>query len=706
LYTGGVNGIALLPNGGTLSIPAGSASVAGSVSQAAGSSTLAANSSALNAATCKNLSNSSFGCAVTFAPTVVTLSIPNFVSGKSAATSLTACTVPNGLNAVAFYSGYMDPASGTRQVSVAPQTAGLCGNFTPVSATPGTPTSLNLTFVSNTAALCVSYPDVGRVKLVPTVGSATTASFFTVVPDHFVVSGVSCVGGCKVTPNPAATGAAGTAFMKAGSPFSVSVTAYNGASPPAFTPNFGKEAAPATVTLTPGLAMPDLASAGVGNLTCSVASATCANAVGGAVVIGGFGSPTAGVASTNLLYDEVGIMTLGASLYDPGGLGYMSLGSSALNPLATTSENVGRFIPDHFSVTKDALSPILTQTDFLPKVTALATGTNAPSSTIDIDDSAGFVVGAKVRITGGAAGGNAMTAKITALAATTLTLDTAISTDISNGDTVLQEWGTYMGEPFSAQFTLQAQDSNNNQTQNYQGAYAKLDPTASGNPLGFAAVSGATNLTSRLVTSTAATGTFTANGASVVAPLSISKAAAADGPYAALTLGIAPVDSDGVAMAAFDLSVGGATNHTSIMDPGVQAGTELRYGRTKISNAYGSELLALLVPISVQYWNGSGYVTATDDAATALNASDISLNAVLGSLSGASGSSPAGTCQPAPLPSAITLTNAAGKFCLSKPGMSGRVILGISAPSYLGSNTALATFGVYKSPLLYRRENY
>jgi hypothetical protein len=357
-------------------------------------------------------------------------------------------------------------------------------------------------------------------------------------------------------------------------------------------------------------------------------------------------------------------------------------------------------------VVKDAQSPILTQTDFLPKVTALATGTSASTSTIDIDDSSGFVVGAKVRITGGGAAGNAMTAKITALAATTLTLDTAISTDLSNGDTVLQEWGTYMGEPFSAQVTLQAQDSNNNQTQNYQGAYAKLDPTASGNPMGFAAVSGATNLTSRLVTSTPATGSFAANGASIVAPLSISKAATPDGPYTALTLGIAPVDSDGVAMAAYDLSVGGSVNHTSIMDPAVQASTELRFGRSKISNAYGSERLALLVPVSIQYWNGSTYVAATDDAATTLNASGISLNAALGSLAAATGSSVTGTCQPTPLPSAITLTNAAGKFCLAKPGVGGRVTLGLTTPSYLGSNTGLATFGVYRSPLLYQRENY
>jgi hypothetical protein len=719
LYTGGVGGMVLTPGGGSLSIPAGSASVTGSVSQTAGSGTLAASSTALNATTCKNLSTSAFGCGVTFAPTVVTLSIPNFVSGKSVATSLTACTVPNGLNAVAFYSGYVDPATGTKTVSVAPQTAGVCGSFTPVSAIPGTPTPVTLSFASNTAPLCINYPDVGRVKLVPTLGSATTSSFFTVVPDHFVVSGVSCVSGCKVTTNPAATNASGAAFMKSGSPFVVTVSAYNGASPAAVTPNFGKESAPASVTLTPVLAMPDLPTGGVGNLTCSTASGTCANSVGGAVVLGGFGAATAGVASNNLSYDEVGILTLSPSLYDPAGLGYMSIGTAALNPVGTSSGTIGRFIPDHFSVVKDALSPILTQTDFLPKVTALATGTSASTNTIDIDDSSGFVVGAKIRITGGGAGGNAMTAKVTSLAATTLTLDTSTSTSLSSGDVVLQEWGSYMGEPFSLQFTLIAQDTNNNQTQNYQGVYAKLDPTyydsnAKTWSLQFAAVSGATNLTTRIaavMTSPSnispVTGSFTSSGASIVAPLSISQVTSPDGPYTALMLGIAPVDIDGVAMGTFDMSVGGSSNHTSIMDPTVQASTELRYGRTKISNAYGSEQLALLVPIAIQYWNGTGYVTSSDDAATSLTASNISLSASLGSLNSASGTSATGTCQPTPLPSTLTLTNAAGKFCLLKPGVSGTMTLRAIAPSYLlpGVN-GMAKFGVYKSPLLYQRENY
>ena len=38
------------------------------------------------------------------------------------------------------------------------------------------------------------------------------------------------------------------------------------------------------------------------------------------------------------------------------------------------------------------------------------------------------------------------------------------------------------------------------------------------------------------------------------------------------------------------------------------AGSEFRYGLLKLGSAYGSELIALAVPLELQYWNGSQYV--------------------------------------------------------------------------------------------------
>ena len=62
------------------------------------------------------------------------------------------------------------------------------------------------------------------------------------------------------------------------------------------------------------------------------------------------------------------------------------------------------------------------------------------------------------------------------------------------------------------------------------------------------------------------------------------------------------------------------------------AGVSLRYGRLYLQNAYGSELLALPIPVEAQYWNGSYYTVNTDDSCTAFPASSISMDNYLQSL--------------------------------------------------------------------------
>ncbi len=711
-YTGGVSGIVLTPGGGSLNIPAGSSAVSAPVSQSAGAGTLAASSPAPQATTCKNLSTSGFGCGVNFAATVLTMDVPNFVAGTGISTSATACTVPDGQNAVKFYSAYQDPSSGTLPVSVAPRTGGVCGSYTAVSTDSAAPTSINLNFSSNVAALCVNYPDVGKLNLVSAVGSATANSVFTAMPHHFAISSVSCVSGCLQATNPGATDASGGAFMKAGPPLSLTVGAYNGAATPALTPNFGKESVPATVLLTPQVAMADLAAAVVGDFNCITPSASCVNGALGTVVLGGFGSSAAGTATNTFGYKEVGIMKLLPSLYDAAGVGYLGSGDTSLNANGNLSGAIGRFVPDHFALTPDSDFPVATQSDFAPPASTLTTGTGAPASVIDIEDSTGFAIGARVRVVGAGSAGAPLSARITAMTATSLTLDSAISTTLDGGELVVQEWGTYMGEAFSARFQLSTEDADNATLKNYQGPYARLSLVVDAghpNPLGLAAANGSTDLSSRLDTSSAATASFGADGAAVVAPLKFTRGVSPDGPYTALKIGIAPVDADGVVLggsSAYDLNVGGTVNHTSIMDPLVQASTEVRYGRTRIANTYGSELLALLVPVTLQYWNGSGYVTSSDDATTALDASNFPLSAALGNLTQAFGTSSSGTCQPEPLPTALRLVKGIAKVCLPKPGVTGSVTLSSSAPTYLPSNAGLAKFGLFKSPLIYRRENY
>lgn len=47
-----------------------------------------------------------------------------------------------------------------------------------------------------------------------------------------------------------------------------------------------------------------------------------------------------------------------------------------------------------------------------------------------------------------------------------------------------------------------------------------------------------------------------------------------------------------------------------------------------------------------------------------------------------------------------------GAFILAAPGVSGNVNISQNAPIYLPSTIALATFGIFSSPRIYRRKSY
>jgi MSHA biogenesis protein MshQ len=70
-----------------------------------------------------------------------------------------------------------------------------------------------------------------------------------------------------------------------------------------------------------------------------------------------------------------------------------------------------------------------------------------------------------------------------------------------------------------------------------------------------------------------------------------------------VTVNAAPSDADSV---------------TTLTPQVVAPATPLRFGRLRIANANGSELLALPVPLTAQYWNGQGFVTNTLDNCASL----------------------------------------------------------------------------------------
>lgn len=229
---------------------------------------------------------------------------------------------------------------------------------------------------------------------------------------------------------------------------------------------------------------------------------------------------------------------------------------------------------------------------------------------------------------------------------------------------------TYMNEAMETGFKLSAKNAAGAVTQNYTTAsgYAKLDPVGSPASLGFGARDGAVNLTPRLDLGSVS-GSFVAGEATVSARLALRRASPdnPDGPFEVFELGIAPQDSDGTALrpADLDLDVDGAGGNDYVK----LGQTRVRFGRLRLANAYGSELLDLPIPIRVEHWNGVGFVTNADDGCTRLAAAHVLLSGYQGNLN-------AGETSVAPAPT-LVFSGGVGNLKLTRPGAgnSGSVLL-------------------------------
>ncbi|HEX9184750.1 MAG TPA: LamG domain-containing protein [Burkholderiales bacterium] len=220
---------------------------------------------------------------------------------------------------------------------------------------------------------------------------------------------------------------------------------------------------------------------------------------------------------------------------------------------------------------------------------------------------------------------------------------------------------TYLNEELTLAFTLEARNTQGALTQNYTGAYAKLDLSSATN-LNIGARSGATNLTGRVDASLAPTGSFTNGVANLGVRTGIRRATPdnPDGPFAGTQFGIAPNDNDpnaagGVQMGAFNLDVdGNAVNDHFAVGPA----TELRFGRLWLQNAYGNGASVLPVPVETQYWNGSAFAVNGADSCTTLARSAISLTFA----------APLAPCNTAVNAASVPFASGVGTLVLSAPG--------------------------------------
>lgn len=153
---------------------------------------------------------------------------------------------------------------------------------------------------------------------------------------------------------------------------------------------------------------------------------------------------------------------------------------------------------------------------------------------------------------------------------------------------------------------------------------------------------------------------------------------------------------------------------------GFDSGNEFRYGKLKLSNAYGSELLNLPIPMETQYWTGSAFVTNANDNCTAISsAGNVNLGNYQGGINSSNMASPGnillggaflagkGSLQlskPLPAPSSkgsvdvtVNLT-AEGKSYLQGKW---------TGSTYTVNPTARAAFGLRKGgPIIFMREMY
>jgi uncharacterized repeat protein (TIGR01451 family) len=145
--------------------------------------------------------------------------------------------------------------------------------------------------------------------------------------------------------------------------------------------------------------------------------------------------------------------------------------------------------------------------------------------------------------------------------------------------------------------------------------------------------------------------------------------------------------------------------------PQYETGLMVIAGRLFVPNVFGSELLRLPVPLSAQYWNGSAWANSITDNASVVASAIKPVDKGCRLAFAVDGS---GACKSAaPLAAvAVPVTLAAGRgtLLLQAPprGTVGSVdytLDSVDAP-WLPSTQARATFGLYRSPLIYMREVY
>lgn len=371
LYTGGVQvtmtggaGITW-PDSAAVTIPAGSGTATVRMQMTTpGAAPLGATATSPVATQATTCDFGSPGCTWTATDSALVLTVADHVAETPGTTLRVAAVrrsdasaqcVPAfvGARTVQLACEHVDPAAGTQAVRVAG--TALNAAAAPGAACDATGRAVALTFdATGTATVPLAYADAGRIGLTAryTGGGATGDP------------GLQMSGTARFVAAPASFGfsAVTGGTIRAGSPFSATVTALNAAGAPM--PAFGREAAPQGPRLSHVRVSPTGAGASDG------------------VFSGNLGAFSGGSATAAALtWSEVGRIDLRADL-----AGYLGSALSVAGRTGTDGLTVGRFIPHHFDVTATPACGTFSYAGqpFAVTVTAM-NGLPVPSRTVNHD---------------------------------------------------------------------------------------------------------------------------------------------------------------------------------------------------------------------------------------------------------------------------------------------------------------------------------
>lgn len=288
--------------------------------------------------------------------------------------------------------------------------------------------------------------------------------------------------------------------------------------------------------------------------------------------------------------------------------------------MSAAEVELGRFIPKRFEL-NSTRSMAINRAD-LPAATVSALAAKDQyvlSITYPASPAAIFATGDSVMVMQGGPGGAPLLTKVASATTSSLTLDDKLLNDVPGGAAVFRpatHGFTYFGEPLLVIAEVNAVNAAGATTKNYAG-YTVADWFGVGAGVTTGAGFGAPKVSGQAAIFDTVGAAGWQKGVGVFAiGLSQPRSATPVAP-ATLSVGLAPKDADGVVMDGFDL------------DADLSAGNErkkiaevpLRYGRVRVSNAFGSEKRPLALPAVAQYWNGNFWDTNLLDVGGSLLAS-------------------------------------------------------------------------------------